>query len=170
MAAAPLIVGATLAGGGVCAWLLTWMRKPGSCATAFESLTSMVIMSDMPTLASAGVPVSAPVRGSNVAQDGTPDAMKVSESPSGSAAVGVNEYEEPAASAVGGEPAMMGGALVEPLAVDSPPPQPARAAVTAQSKTSCLPQIRMVGPVQNTLEYRGVSAAETFGMTAGAGG
>ena len=38
------MVGATLAGGGVVALLLTWIRKAGSWATAFESLTSMVIM------------------------------------------------------------------------------------------------------------------------------
>ncbi len=82
------MVGATLAGGGVVALLLTWMRKAGNWATAFESLTSMVIMSVMPTLASVGVPVRAPVVVLNVAQAGTLVALNVSGSPSGSPAVG----------------------------------------------------------------------------------
>ena len=66
------------------------MRKAGSWATAFESLTSMVIMPVMPTLASVGVPVRAPVVVLNVAQAGTLVALKVSASPSGSPAAGVN--------------------------------------------------------------------------------
>jgi hypothetical protein len=51
----------------------------------------MVIISVMPTLASVGVPVSAPVELLKVAQEGTLEALKVSVSPSGSAAAGVNE-------------------------------------------------------------------------------
>src|SRR5690349_16164807 len=59
---------------------------------------------------------------------------------------------------------MMGGALVAPLAVDSPPPQPARAtAAIAMSKT-CLPQI-CISILSKTLhDFRGVSAAETVGI------
>src|SRR5688572_12192826 len=113
------------------------MRNAGSWVAAFESLTSMVIMPDMPTLASVGVPVSAPVVTLNVAQAGTLDALKVSGSPFGSAAFGVNEYAEPAASVVAGVPSMSGGMLLEPpLLSDSPPPQAASANVTsARHKT-----------------------------------
>ena len=92
MAGVPAMVGATLAGGGgVVALLLTWIWKAGSWVMAFESLTSMVIIPVMPTLASVGVPVSAPVDLLKVAQAGTLVALKVSASPSGSPAVGVNE-------------------------------------------------------------------------------
>jgi hypothetical protein len=51
----------------------------------------MVIIPVMPTFDSAGVPLREPVEALKVAQLGTFVALKVSGSPSGSAAVGVNE-------------------------------------------------------------------------------
>src|SRR5688572_17403494 len=138
------MVGATLAGGGAVALLVTSMRKAGSCEIALPSEASIRMEPLIPTLASDGVPVSAPVVVLKVAQAGTFVARKVSGSPSGSAAVGVNEYDEPAESVTAGVPAMMGAEFWAPLAVDSPsPPQPASA--SAKAITICLPQIRMFG-------------------------
>src|SRR5687767_4422664 len=97
----------------------------------------MVIMSVMPTLASAGVQVRVPVEALNVAQLGTFEALKVRGSPSGSAAVGVNVYEEPAASVVAGVPAMIGGRLLPGFVspADSSPLHAASANDVAMSNT-----------------------------------
>jgi hypothetical protein len=84
-----MMVGARLvAGGGTVAALLTWMRKSGSSLMAFESLTMTVIIPVMPTSASAGVPVTAPVLVSMSAQPGRFAAENTSASPSGSEACG----------------------------------------------------------------------------------
>ena len=78
----------------------------------------MVIILVMPTLASAGVPVSAPVRGVEGGPGRQFVAVKVSGSPSGSAAVGVKEYGAARVdSAVAGAPAMIGGQVGDLFAV-----------------------------------------------------
>lgn len=57
------------------------------------------------------MPDNRPVVVLNVAQDGRLLMLKVSESPSGSLAVGVNEYDCPATIEVAGDPEMTGGRL-----------------------------------------------------------
>jgi hypothetical protein len=91
VAGVPVSVGATLfwGGGGVVELLVTLIWNAGSCVQALPSVTSIWIIWLVPTLDSAGVPLSAPVEVLNVAQAGMLVARKVSASPSGSPAVGV---------------------------------------------------------------------------------
>src|SRR5436190_23985110 len=59
--------------------------------------------------AAVGVPCSWPVAALNVAQAGRFVMLKVSVSPSGSLAVGVNEYATPVVAVVAGVPEIVGG-------------------------------------------------------------
>jgi hypothetical protein len=63
----------------------------GKAALALPSLTLMTMSENTAFAPDAAVPVSAPVCGSKVAHDGLPAIENVSESSSGSAAVGTND-------------------------------------------------------------------------------
>ena len=64
----------------------------GSEALAVPSLTLIAMSANVPTFAAAGVPVRRPVVALNVAQLGRFAIANVSVPPSGSLAVGANEY------------------------------------------------------------------------------
>jgi hypothetical protein len=71
------------------------------------SLTLMAMLANVP--AALGGPWSWPVVVLNVAQAGRFAMLKVSVSPSGSLAVGVNEYATPCVAVVAGVPEIVGG-------------------------------------------------------------
>jgi hypothetical protein len=66
------------------------------------------MFANVPTFVDAGVPCSRPVVVLNVAQLGRFTMLNVSVPPSGSLAVGWNEYAVPAVTVVGGEPEIVG--------------------------------------------------------------
>jgi hypothetical protein len=114
VAGVPEIVG----GRFVVAVALTVTANAGRAALAEPSLTLIVMPENTPTLADVGVPVSWPVAVLNVAQLGRFAIAKVSVPPSGSLAVGVNEYAAPTVAVAGGVPEIVGDWLVGP----APPP------------------------------------------------
>src|SRR5256885_1389465 len=74
---------------------------------ALPSLTLIAMLANVP--AAVGVPCSWPVAALNVAQAGRFVMLNVSVSPSGSLAVGVNEYATPVVAVVAGVPEIVGG-------------------------------------------------------------
>ena len=88
---------------------LTVIVNAGSEALTEPSLTLIAILGNVPTFAAAGVPVSRPVAVLNVAQLGRFAIANVSVPPSGSLAVGVNEYAPPTVVVAGGVPEIVGG-------------------------------------------------------------
>src|ERR1044071_5691317 len=100
----PLMVGARFE---VCA--ATVPENAASDALAAPSLARIWMLLVTPTSPAAGVPDSRPVRGSNEAQPGALVIVKVSTSPSGSFAVGVNEYAPPTSTIAAGAPEIAGG-------------------------------------------------------------
>src|SRR5262245_30173685 len=85
------------------------MLKAASDALAVPSLTLITMPVVVPTLAWPGVPVSRPVAVSNEAHAGRFVMLNVSVLPSGSEAVGWNEYATPCITDVVGEPEIVGG-------------------------------------------------------------
>ena len=69
---------------------LTWIENAGSDAEAVPSLTVITMPEYVPTLAALGVPERVPLVLLKVSQAGRLATLKVSLSPSGSLAVGVN--------------------------------------------------------------------------------
>lgn len=103
-AGVPLIVGAVLLGA------FTRIANAGNEAVRRPSLTVMMMFENVP--AAVGVPLKRPVAVSNaVAQLGRFWIEKPSVPPSGSVALGVNEYAEPAFTDVAGVPVMVGARL-----------------------------------------------------------
>ena len=90
----------------------------GSEALAEPSLTPIAMLENAPTFAAPGVPDSCPVVVLNVAQLGRFAIVNVSVPPSGSLAVGVNEYNPPTFAVTGGVPEIVGGRFAGP----APPP------------------------------------------------
>jgi hypothetical protein len=90
------------------------MVKAGSDALALPSLTLIVMLANvLPASVAAGVPCSLPVLAVNVAHDGLFAMLKVSDGfGSGSLAVGVKVYCEPALADVAGEPEIVGALFV----------------------------------------------------------
>ena len=86
----------------------TWMLNAGKLALIVPSLTLIVMFEYVPTCADVGVPLIRPVLELNAAQAGRFVIVNVSELPSGSAAVGVNEYAVPCVTEAGGEPEIVG--------------------------------------------------------------
>ena len=77
------------------------------------------MFANVPTLAAAGVPCNRPVVVLNVAQLGLFVMLNVSVPPSGSFAVGVNEYWVPTVAVVGGVPEIVGGIFDEVTAIEN---------------------------------------------------
>jgi hypothetical protein len=94
---------------------VTAMANAGSETLAAPSLTLMPMLANVPLL--AGVPVSRPVAVLNVAQLGRFTIAKVKVPPSGSLAVGVNEYAVPTVTVVGGVPEIVGAWFAAALTV-----------------------------------------------------
>jgi hypothetical protein len=91
---------------------LTTIENAASCALPpCPSLTPMPMFANVPTLADVGVPCNRPVELLNVAHAGRFVMLKVSVPPSGSLAVGWNEYAVPAVTDVCGTPLIVGGWL-----------------------------------------------------------
>jgi hypothetical protein len=86
------------------------IENAASEADEVPSDTEIAIPEVDPTLAAAGVPVSAPVVLLKVAQLGLFWIEKVSVPPLGSVVLGVKLYAEPAVTDVPGVPAIVGGA------------------------------------------------------------
>ena len=70
----------------------TVMEKVGRAASMTPSETAIWIFEYVPVTPSTGVPLRVPVVASNVAQSGLPAILNVRLSPSGSLALGWNEY------------------------------------------------------------------------------
>jgi hypothetical protein len=93
---------------------LTMMLNAGSEDVALPSLTLMTMLEYVPTLAACGVPASWPVLVFKIAQDGPLLTENVSVEPLAPLAVGAKLYCLPAVIAVGGEPLIVGPALLPP--------------------------------------------------------
>src|SRR5688572_16831966 len=111
VAGVPEIVGGRFAGA------LTVIVNAGSAALAEPSLTLMPMFANVPMLAVVGVPLIRPVDVLNVAQLGRFEIANVSVPPSGSLAVGVNEYAAPTGADAGGVPEIVGGRFGAALTV-----------------------------------------------------
>src|SRR5688500_2355597 len=107
----PPIVGARFAAS------LTEIVNAGSAALAWPSLTLITTAANVPTFAAVGMPCSRPVLELNVAQLGRFAMLNVSVPPSGSLAVGVNEYAAPTVAVVGGAPEIVGVEFDEPTVI-----------------------------------------------------
>ena len=92
----------------------TTIANAGSEAVELPSLTLMRMFENVPVCALLGVPDNRPVVVLKVAQAGRFAMLKVSVLPSGSRAVGVNEYATPVRTEVGGVPEIVGGWFVVP--------------------------------------------------------
>ena len=100
----PLITGALFA-------CTTVIVKAASETLSVPSETEMTMPGCGPTAADPGVPLKRPVDWLKLAQSGFPLMLKLSACPSGSEAVGRNEYALPAVTASVGEPLMTGARL-----------------------------------------------------------
>ena len=116
------------------------MEYAASDAELGPSVTEIVTPLYVPTSPSVGIPDSLPVADSNVAQRGMFCTLKVSVSPSGSDALGVNEYVSPILTAPAGFPEIVGTPLepggtgiIAPSA-DSLVKQPLRVTIPAKSR------------------------------------
>jgi hypothetical protein len=85
------------------------MAKGPTELVSVPSLTVMVMSSVVPTCATSGVPVSAPVCVLNCAHDGAFETVKVRVSLSASLTAGANEYAWPTCTEGEGTPPMLGG-------------------------------------------------------------
>lgn len=83
---------------------MTLIEKAGRLALAAPSDTVITMLACVPTFAAPGVPLSRPVAVLKFAQAGLLLIENVSACPSGSVAVGRNEYAWPAATAAAGCP------------------------------------------------------------------
>jgi hypothetical protein len=102
----PLIVGGLFAA-------CTVMENAGSVAVAVPSVTLIEMLAYVAASLAAGVPLSRPVEVLNVAHDGLLTIENVSVWPSGSEAVGVNEYAWPEVTEDCGVPLMTGARFVD---------------------------------------------------------
>src|SRR5262245_3191133 len=107
----PEIVGGEFVGGGVVVRARTVMRNGPTERVSRPSLTLIVMSPVSPTLASPGVPVSAPVSALNAAHVGLPSIVNSRKSSSASEALGVNEYIWPAVTVGAGVPPISGALL-----------------------------------------------------------
>jgi hypothetical protein len=98
--------------GGVFGAAATAMANTGNAAEAEPSETEMTTLPYGPTSLAAGVPERRPVVVLNEAQVGLLAIENESACPSGSDAVGWNEYAWPAVTLVAGVPLMTGGPLI----------------------------------------------------------
>ena len=89
----------------------TVIVNAGSDAVDVPSDTDMTMPGCAPTAPDPGVPLNRPVDALKLAQPGFPLMLKESACPSGSDAVGRNEYALPAVTAGAGEPLMTGSRL-----------------------------------------------------------
>src|SRR6185369_2207563 len=71
---------------------VTVILKPASAVLAFESLTLRTMVPVVPTFEAVGMPVILPVVFEMLSHAGAPDMLKLSASPSASAADGVKAY------------------------------------------------------------------------------
>jgi hypothetical protein len=100
------------AGGGA-----TEIENAASATLCVASLTVIRICASTPTLATPGLPESAPVAASKVAQVGLLSMAKISVAPLASAAVGRKLYAEPTATDWAGLPEIVGLVSIAPLAL-----------------------------------------------------
>ena len=119
MPAVTEVGGAPVIVGGWFGAALTTIENAASAALSWPSLTLIPMFANVPTLAAAGVPCSRPVVVLNVAQLGLFAMLNVSVPPSGSFAVGVNEYCVPTVAVVGGVPEIVGGIFDEVTAIEN---------------------------------------------------
>src|SRR4026207_1398591 len=101
----PVIVGARFGAS------VTVMPNGASSLKVVPSVTLITMPEFVPIWAADGVPLSRPLEASKVAHVGLPATAKLSTSPSGSLALGVNEYDWPATTVVAGWPLMSGASL-----------------------------------------------------------
>jgi hypothetical protein len=87
------------------------MLNAGKLALAVPSLTLILMLLNVPTLAAVGVPLSRPVLELNAAQAGALAMLNVSVLPSASVALGENTYALPCSTLVLGVPAICGAEL-----------------------------------------------------------
>src|SRR5688572_18319277 len=105
VAGVPVIVGSALTE-------LTVIENAATEAPICPSVTLIKMFACVPTWLAPGVPLSCPVLVLNAAQTGWFAIANVKLSPSGSFAVGVNEYCDPWFTVVAGVPVIVGGALL----------------------------------------------------------
>ena len=91
---------------------MTVIVKAARLAEALPSDTEITMFEVLPTLAAAGVPLRRPVDVLKLAHDGLLVIENVRVCPSGSEAVGVNEYACPTVTEVAGVPLMVGAPLL----------------------------------------------------------
>src|SRR4026209_2094386 len=103
----PVIVGARFGAS------VTAMPHGASSLNVVPSVTLITMPEYVPTWAADGVPLRRPVEASKFAHAGFPATAKLSTSPSGSLALGVNEYDGPATTVVAGWPPISGAPLGE---------------------------------------------------------
>jgi hypothetical protein len=128
----------------------TTIANAGSEAVEVPSLTLILMFEKVPVCALLGVPDSLPVVVLKAAQAGLLAMLKVSVLPSGSRAVGVNEYATPVRTEVGGVPEIVGGWLLlpEPVTVienggsEALPPRPS---LTLMRMFEYVPMCAVVG-------------------------
>jgi hypothetical protein len=92
----------------------TTIANVGSETVVVPSLTLIRMLENVPVCVLLGVPDSLPVVVLNAAQAGLFAILNVRVLPSGSRAVGVNEYATPVRTEVGGVPEIVGGWFVVP--------------------------------------------------------
>jgi hypothetical protein len=92
----------------------TTIANVGSETVVVPSLTLIRMLENVPVCVLLGVPDSLPVVVLNAAQAGLFATLNVRVLPSGSRAVGVNEYATPVRTEVGGVPEIVGGWFVVP--------------------------------------------------------
>jgi len=90
----------------------TVIVNAGSATLVVPSVTLITMALNAPTFAAAGVPMRRPVAVLNVAHVGRFVIANVSAAPSGSLAVGANEYAVPTVTVVAGVPEITGGWFV----------------------------------------------------------
>ena len=123
VAGEPEIVGAwftgsgVVVGGGIVPGATTVMSNAGRCVWCLPSVTRTWMFRYLPTLFGPGMPVSVPVDLLKLAQPGRLLTRNLMRLPSGSIAIGRNEYILPTSTTVGAVPAMIGGLLLSVLAL-----------------------------------------------------
>src|SRR5262245_19356494 len=149
----------------------TAIEKAGIAAVSLPSLTAMAMSMYSPAAAAPGVPLSRPLAALNEAQGGLLAMLNVSVCPSGSDAVGVNEYAVPASTSGDGVPLIDGARLVagfeQPVA-NLPLPRQSRGSAEASRAPAPTARIRAIaGTAAAAISRMNLDAAMSTTLRAG---